>query len=287
MFRRFLLFSGVHGKAESLAWLRCVVQERRPDALLFAGGVLPWARPYGNGTSPWSLTLKQGRFVEEFFATLGKLGVFSAVIPAPGGEPLEEFLRLGLQAELAFPNIHIVHATLVEEGGLGVCGLGGSLAEKELLGIDSYSRPTAEYFLRSLWKTNQSRKVMLLPAPPPGRLGGLEGEALIGDLIDHFHPNLCVVAGSSARRGGERQGRVLVVNPGCLADGSAAWLDWSHGDRRQLEFLDLRPETVVMRPLSKEDVRLRAYLRWEAAGKREGDPLRYWLEAENEVRCSC
>ena len=119
------------------------------------------------------------------------------------GEPLEEFLRLALQAELTYPHVHVVHATLVAEQGLAVCGLGGVLAEKRLLGMDSCSRPTAEYFLRPLWTARQSRKVLLLPAPPPGKLGGSEGEPLVAELIDSFHPNLCVVAGSSARRGSE------------------------------------------------------------------------------------
>jgi hypothetical protein len=34
---------------------------------------------------------------------------------------------------------------------------------------------------------------------------------------------------------------------------------------------------------SEENVRLLAYLKWEAAGKPVGDGLRYWLEAEREL----
>jgi hypothetical protein len=32
-----------------------------------------------------------------------------------------------------------------------------------------------------------------------------------------------------------------------------------------------------------DEVRLRAYLRWEAAGKPEGDGVKFWLEAEQEL----
>jgi hypothetical protein len=34
---------------------------------------------------------------------------------------------------------------------------------------------------------------------------------------------------------------------------------------------------------TSEQVRLRAYLRWEAAGKPAGDGVQFWLEAEREL----
>jgi len=33
-----------------------------------------------------------------------------------------------------------------------------------------------------------------------------------------------------------------------------------------------------------DDIRMRAYLRWEAAGRPSGDGVRFWLEAEQELR---
>jgi len=36
-------------------------------------------------------------------------------------------------------------------------------------------------------------------------------------------------------------------------------------------------------PIPAEEVRLRAYLRWEAAGKPPGDGAQFWLEAEQEL----
>jgi len=49
---------------------------------------------------------------------------------------------------------------------------------------------------------------------------------------------LCVVAGRTERRGVQRIASTLVVNPGCLADGSAAWLDWNQRSGDQVEFLE-------------------------------------------------
>ncbi len=36
--------------------------------------------------------------------------------------------------------------------------------------------------------------------------------------------------------------------------------------------------------VSEEEIRVRAYQKWEAAGKPPGDGQRFWLEAERELR---
>ena len=35
---------------------------------------------------------------------------------------------------------------------------------------------------------------------------------------------------------------------------------------------------------SEDEIRLRAYMKWEAAGKPTGDGTRFWLEAERELK---
>ena len=37
-------------------------------------------------------------------------------------------------------------------------------------------------------------------------------------------------------------------------------------------------------PLADDDIRLRAYRKWERAGKPSGDGIRFWLEAEQELK---
>jgi Icc-related predicted phosphoesterase len=238
--QRFLICSGVHGSTRSLVRLRRAVMEQDPDGVLFAGGIVGPARQCTARGSSWSLSREEVLFIKRFFDTLGRLRAFSAVIPGAANEPMEEFFRLGMRAELEYPDIHVVHATLVEQGHVAFCGIGGSLAENGLIGVDSCSRTVAEYFLRPLWQARQPRKVLLLPVPPPGPLGGLEGNSLVGDLIDSYHPDLCVVAGCSDRRGVQRLGHTLVINPGCLSEGHAAVLDWDRPAEKQVEFIDLR-----------------------------------------------
>jgi Icc-related predicted phosphoesterase len=235
--RRFLLCSGVHGKKAALEGLCRLAADRRPEAVLFAGGILsPERRTVPCSTSEWGLTPEDERFAFEFGATLGALGVFSAVIPEPNFVPDDQFCRLAMAVELEFPNVHVVHATLVETHDLAVCGLGAAIAEQALMREDSYSRVMAQYFLRTLHSSEKPRKVLLLPEPPPGPLGGPEGNAVVGELIDWLRPSLCVVAAPTERRGLQRIASTLIVNPGHLADGSAAWLDWGRSGDDRVEF---------------------------------------------------
>jgi hypothetical protein len=37
---------------------------------------------------------------------------------------------------------------------------------------------------------------------------------------------------------------------------------------------------------SREEISLRAYLKWEAAGRPEGDGVDFWLEAEADLRAT-
>jgi len=229
MLRRILMTANLDGRLQALETLQRMVRDRRPDGVLFAGGIL------GNDALSHAERLKKW---QECFDGLGKLGVFTAVIPGSGDVPLREFLRLAKDAELEYPTVHVVHATLFTHGDIAVCGLGGQLTEGEDRTDDRlcYSRATAEYLLRTLWQVEQPHKVLLLSAAPPGPLGGEDGNRICGDFIDSYHPNLCVVAGSTRNRGTQRIAHTLVVNPGGLADGSIACLDRGRGGEDSVEF---------------------------------------------------
>src|SRR5262249_54865620 len=71
--------------------------------------------------------------------------------------PLRELLRLAGEAEVAYAQLHVVHATLFEERNVTVCGLGGELTVNEDRTEDRlcYARASAEYFLRTFWRAEQ------------------------------------------------------------------------------------------------------------------------------------
>jgi Icc-related predicted phosphoesterase len=222
-----------------LEWLRQAVANRRPEGVLFAGAVLDSSREYKARITPWELTHDDAVFLVNFFETMGNLGVFTAVVPGSTDTPLEEFLRLGMNAEVEFPRLHLVHATLVEKGDVAVCGAGGRICEGRMIETDVCSRTLIEYHLRTFWAVKQPHKILLLATPPTGPLGGAEGSRLTSDLIDSYYPSLCVVAGPNECRGIQRIAHTLVVNPGHLAHGWAAWLDWNRSVEDQVKFFHL------------------------------------------------
>jgi hypothetical protein len=176
---------------------------------------------------------------EAFFKAVGSLGAFAAIVPGAADVPLREFLRLAMMAEIEYPGLHVAHATVFEEPHMALCGVGGDLVEAEDRTEDRlcYARASAEYFLRTLWHSKQPDKLLLLSVPPPGELGGHSGNQICGDFIDSYHPRLCAVAGATDRCGSQRIAKTLVVNPGRLADGSVAWLDWTRSKGEQVEIL--------------------------------------------------
>lgn len=236
--KRFLVCSGLHGSDTALMELKRLATERRPDGLFFAGGILAPERLQGPAEPRWDWTDEEFLFVQRFFETLGELDVFTPILPGPSDSPLEDFLRLGMDMEQEFPNLRLAHANLIAVDGLAVCGMGGSLVEGGQSKPDTYSRLRADYFLRSLDLAEQPRKILLLPSAPLSLGGGAEGR-LIDNLIRSHSADLCVVAGTSKYRGIQRAARTLIVNPGCLADGSAAWVDWRRHPGGHVEFLDL------------------------------------------------
>jgi Metallophosphoesterase, calcineurin superfamily len=235
----FLICGGTRGERVSLELLKRVVGDRRPDGVLFTGGVLDPRHDFEPHTMTWDLTPADARFVEDFFRTLGGLGVFCAVIPGPDDGPLDKFLRLGMKAEFEFPSLDIVHATLVTAGGVAVCGVGGRVSDGPAYELDLCSQTQAEYVVRPLREARQYRKVLLLSAAPPGPLAGEGGSVVSADLIARCRPGVCVVLGPGDRFGIQRLERTLVVNPGPLCEGRAAWLNWSNPADPLIRLLDL------------------------------------------------
>jgi Icc-related predicted phosphoesterase len=244
--KRFLLCGGVYGSETALDWLSRLIRERQPDGVLFAGGILHSSRAYEPSETEWGLTREDARFLERFFHTLGELEVFTALIPGPYDTPLMDFLRMGMNAESDYPSLRLADATPIEHHDLAIIGLGGCLVEDGWHGVDHRERTVAEYLLRSLNRSRHARKILLLPAAPV-RLGGSHRNRLIDDLIDRHPADLCVVAGPSARRGAQRVGRSWIVNPGCLADGSAAWVDWNRDEDSPIEFVSSHQPAAAAR----------------------------------------
>jgi hypothetical protein len=241
----FLLCGGVHGEERGLDHLQRLVASHRPDGILFAGGVLSPCRNYQPKITLWGMTREDGLFVERFFRTLGELAVFSAVIPGSRDTPLEEFLRLGMCAEVEYPNVHLAHATLVTRDGLAVTGLGGWVSDGAACELDCCPRTLARYYVRSLLTAEQPHKVLLLGTPPAARPTVIGGSVLSTELIDSLHPNLCVTGDDDGGTSVRRMVHALVVAPGSLSNGRAALLDWRRPVDERVQLLGERSGQAV------------------------------------------
>ena len=237
--KRYLAFAGLDGNLDALKALEPVIAERKPEALLFAGGV-NCEKCVSSAKKP-DLTSQQAERYEKWFEWLGKQEIPAAVIPGPYEVPLEAYLRAGMGAEVDYPNVHLVEGTLWEVGDTAVCGAGGTLTEDTTSEYPEVrlSRTMAEYALRMLGRSDRSIKVMLLSTPPTGKLGGECGSKIAGELIDSLHPHLAIVSGPSAHRGMERVAHTWIVNPGRLADGHAAWIDWTRPAEERVELIEV------------------------------------------------
>ncbi len=239
--RTFLACCGIDGSDRALAHLQELAQHRKPDAVLFAGGLFEPTAKQESLTAAAERRHRDTQLLERFFAALGDLKSVAAVIPGPHDAPLRAFLMAGMNARAQSQGAHLVHCTLVTARDIVISGIGGELTQAEDTGdlVIRCSRTTAEYFLQAFDAADESEKVLLLASPPKGNLGGNGGSEMVGEIIDGHHPKLCVVAGATDNAGVERVAHTTTVNPGRLNNGFAAWIDWTREVEDQVELIKL------------------------------------------------
>jgi hypothetical protein len=245
--RRFLVCSGINGQATALDMLETVIRERKPDGVFFAGGVLCQQHECTpTFETEFGLAKEEALFIEHFFGALGRLGVFSAIIPGVLDAPLDQFLRIGMKAELEYPCLHLVHATPVVEQDVAIFGLGARIDGYTNADIGYYSQTMAAYYLRPLWTVAQPRTILLLSDYLEGWHGDNANRRLTEALIATFHPQVCVLGTPCASRGCQRFASTLLISPGYLSQGSAAELDWNRSVDDQVKILDLAPTVTLL-----------------------------------------
>jgi hypothetical protein len=237
--RTFLACSGVDGRAEAIDRLEELVRQRSPGAILFAGGLFDPAPAQESLTATTDRRHHDMLLLERFFAALGAMQTVAMVIPGPHDVPLRAFLMAGMNARSQSPGVHLVHCTIVSARDIVISGVGGELTHSEDCGEPTVrcSRTTAEYFLQAFGSADESEKVLLLGSAPNGSLSGVTGNAIAGEIVDSYHPRLCVCGGPTDHRGIDRVAKTTIVNPGRLSDGCAAWIDWSRDTDEQVEMI--------------------------------------------------
>ena len=81
--------------------------------------------------------------------------------------------------------------------------------------------------------------MLLLSALPEGWQGELANTQMADALIETFQPAVCVLGRPGAKGRIERIDRTLLIHPGYLFDGCAAWLDWDRPGDDQAKLIEL------------------------------------------------
>ena len=149
-----------------------------------------------------------------------------------------------MHAEIEYPGVHVVHATLLERGDTAVCGMGGSLSASDSYELEVSSRTLVEYHLRPLWTLTRPYKVVLLRSPCTGRRGGPEYAEFAAELADSFHPQLFVLGSTDSAASVRRVAHTLIVNPGHLSQGAAVLVDRDRPRGEQVEILGEHRESL-------------------------------------------
>jgi len=239
--RKFLACCGIDGQTLAVGRLKRVVAAQRPDALLFAGGVFHGAESQESPTDAAERRQFEASFLATVFSVFGEFGIEVAVLPGGHDGPLRHFLQIGMQESLRNGKVHTVHGRAFTNSDVVFSGVGGFLTAAEDAGetVIRCSRPVAEYHLNAFATIDRPLGILMFSEPTKGRLGEESGNEIVSELIDTYHPKLCIVGGRTRERGAEQTANTTVVNPGRLSDRSAALVDWSRNGAEQVELLDL------------------------------------------------
>ncbi|NBO91807.1 MAG: hypothetical protein EBV06_05780 [Planctomycetia bacterium] len=250
--RTMLVCSGVNGEFPALDRLLAAASSRRPDAVLFAGGVLSPRRSYAaTATTAFGYTPRDARFIEHFLTALGTLESFTAVIPGLYDAPLDQFLQVGMAAETSHGNLRLVHGTPAIGPDVAVFGIGGRIAEYTDTDIGYFSWPMARYWMRPMSGVKSVPKVLMLAGPP--LIGECIQDGRTADpFIQTYRPRLCVLPCHESKSGTQSLAGTLVINPGSVADGSAAWVEWGKDGPQEIEILQLPEVGMVANEAGKQ-----------------------------------
>lgn len=232
---------GINGSTASLSLLKELVADRRPDVVLFAGGVID--------DDPEKDTLEdmaerrqfEFRLIEAFFSSISNFHCPTILIPGPHDAPLRHFVRIAMHTMLRSGSVHLVHCRARNIDGIPFFGVGGHVTSAEDFNdpVVRVSRAMADYYMQAFLEDDRPNRTLLLADAPTGHLGGAAGSVHAAELVDSCHPALCIVGGATQHKGSERLARTIVVNPGQLSDGSAAWIDREVLLNEGIEFIDV------------------------------------------------
>ncbi|NPB07320.1 MAG: hypothetical protein GXN96_00155 [Aquificae bacterium] len=243
--RKILAIKNFEENFSLLGDFKKVVESLKPDVLVVLGNILKnerlekeYEKAVLSKREPDRRVLheEEHRIVEtldRFFREIGSLGIKTFIVPGKNDVPLKLFLRAGYEAEVAFPNLRVLHEGFAGwRGEFELVGFGGLLTENEFEEdfILEYPRWYVEYVLKFVNELKPRRLLTLFYTPPIGQFvdslpgeGKHYGSAVVNTLIKTLNPEVAIVGHKG--KGHELVGSTIVVNPGDFGEGRYAFLD--------------------------------------------------------------
>jgi Icc-related predicted phosphoesterase len=223
---RILACAHLDGELDRLQDLRLVVEEERPDLVVFAGGLLA---PGREGS-----TVARG--LHRLLHGLAALPCAVAVVPGAADAPERRVLPVATAQEWTERNLHCVHGMLATIDDLAVAGFGGDITERERETEVALRYPAWELRYRMAFLNRVEQPLLLVHHHPPAQMHELDvvdgrhiGSQAVTEVVGTWRPRVVVVAGPRPAR--EMYASTVVVSPGRLDQGSYALFDAFH-DRK-------------------------------------------------------
>jgi len=201
-----LVGSDLHNDEGALEWFCTLAEQHRPDMIAFLGDFVT-----GGPVS----------YVREVALTLRPLAEY--VLAVPGNhDPRESLVELDIVSIDGFKNLHKQAAWI---NGFSFAGLGGSIHTPKHAGEfefddEGYADGLVACLPADIWVLHNPLKGFLDVMPSGVSLGS---ESLLKAYREQSLPPQLVLSGHvHAQAGSQRFGPTLFLNPGSLAEGSAA-----------------------------------------------------------------
>jgi len=243
--RKVIAVKNFEENFELLKDFREVLKESKPDLLVIIGNILKneeLEREYERA----SLSKREPdreiihkeehriiKTLDRFFREIGSIGIKTFIVPGKNDVPLKVFLKAGYEAEVAYPNLRVLHEGFAGwRGEFEVIGFGGLLTENEFEEdfVLKYPRWYVEYVLKFVEELKPRRLVALFYTPPIGQFVDRlpdesvhHGSSVVNTLIKTLNPEVAIVGYKG--KGHELIGNTVVVNPGDFGDRRYALVD--------------------------------------------------------------
>lgn len=235
---KIFLFSDYHGAQNMLEKLPKLIEESKPDLIVFCGDIVKgyargneWLAARADSREPdknlpdiADETKEDMALYEEFYSILGSLDVPVYVVPGNMDAPKSRYLTAFKAAQVKYKNIFSIHKSHETFNDVIFTGFGGEIS----------SRQSEDFFvciynedevIEGLMKS--PRTVYVTHTPPFSNKVDMDrsvhkGNRVLNEVLERMKPIAHFCGHAHGGRGTEQIGKATIVNPGAFKSGNFA-----------------------------------------------------------------